>query len=71
MPTRKFPRKEQKPKEQDAVHFCRECRHVTPNTGFHTLTVHGKQPTLGECPYWEISKSVLLSQMACSHFKGK
>ena len=46
---------------------CGECSHCVPVTRFHTLNVHG-QPTLGECPYWTLSRCVLLSQRACKHF---
>lgn len=52
-----------------SAHYCRECDHVTPVTEFHTLSLKG-EPTLGECPYWNQSKCVLLSQKACvEHFK--
>lgn len=52
-------------------HTCRECANVTPVTRFFTLTVHGRQPTLGECPHWELSRCVLLSQRACKLFTPK
>lgn len=50
------------------THRCNECRFVTTYTEFHTLSLEGK-PTMGTCPYWKESKCVLLSQVACEHFK--
>lgn len=50
------------------THRCRECRHVTVVTKFHTLSIKG-EPTLGECPHWTQSRCVLLSQRSCIHFK--
>ena len=49
-------------------HNCRECANVTPVTEFHTLSVNEKEPTLGRCPFWTTSKSVLLSQKTCNKF---
>lgn len=53
-------------------HRCGDCAHCEPVTDFHTLTVHGKRPTLGTCPYWTDSRCVLLSWKSdCKHFKHK
>jgi hypothetical protein len=49
--------------------LCGECKNVTPYMAQHTLTVHGKKPTMGTCPEWTSSKCVLLSQAACEKFK--
>lgn len=58
-------------KKEVALVCCGECGHVTLVTEFHTLTVHGREPTLGRCPYWTESRSLLLSQkIECSHYKG-
>ncbi len=61
--------KKEKAGERAVIHYCRECAHVTPVTDWHTLSVHDRQPTLGRCPYWTVSKSVLLSQRSCTNFK--
>lgn len=51
------------------IHRCGDCAHVTPLHRFETLTVEGKRPTLGTCPYWTESKCVLLSwRSTCEHF---
>lgn len=50
-------------------HTCGECRHCTPKTEFHTLTVKDRRPTLGRCP--EHRYSVLLSQRACQKFSTR
>lgn len=50
-------------------HTCGECRHCTPKTEFHTLTVKDRRPTLGRCP--EYKYSVLLSERACQKFSAK
>lgn len=55
----------------EEIHYCKDCANVTPVTEFNTLTVHERLPTLGRCPYWTLSRSVLLSERACSHFKKK
>jgi len=55
----------------EEIHYCRECAHVTPVMAFNTLTVHGQLPTLGRCHYWTQSRSVLLSERACDHYKKK
>lgn len=57
-------------KKKEAVqHRCGECAHVTVVTRFETLTVHGRKPTLGTCPYWTESRCVLLSwRSACRHY---
>lgn len=60
-----------KKKVEDVIHVCRECAHVTEVTRFETLSVHERRPTLGTCPYWTQSRSVLLSQKSCRHFKNK
>lgn len=53
-------------------HRCGDCANCVPVTDFHTLTVHGKRPTLGTCPYWTDSRCVLLSWKSdCKHFKPK
>lgn len=52
-------------KGNEVVHVCRDCVNVTPLTDHHLLSVHGREPTLGRCPYWTESRSVLLSQRAC------
>ena len=50
---------------------CRDCQNCEPVTEFHTLSMKG-EPTLGRCPYWTQSKSVLLSLDYCTeHFKRK
>ena len=61
-------RKSKKNETTEEEHYCRECANVTPVTDFHTLSVNGKEPTLGKCPHWTNSKSVLLSQKACNEF---
>lgn len=62
LPTREKP---------DAIRRCGECGHCVPVTAFHTLTVHGGQPTLGVCPYVE-ERKVLLSEMRkCRFFVKK
>ena len=59
-------------KKEVALVCCGECGNVTLVTEFHTLTVHGREPTLGRCPYWTESKSLLLSQkIACKHYKTR
>lgn len=63
-----FPKKSANKKDWEG-HICGECGFCEPVTAFHTLTVHGRRPTLGECPY-EAYK-VLLSQKACRHYKEK
>lgn len=65
------PKRKQKPTDEPP-HYCRECAHVESVTDFHTLTVHGRLPTLGRCPHWTLSRSLLLSQRACKeHFKER
>jgi len=56
---------------QHTEHVCRDCAWQIPVLRFTTLTVHGRQPTLGECPHWTDSRCVLLSQRACEKFKMK
>ena len=51
--------------------MCGECVHVVEVTEDRTLTVHGRKPTLGTCPYWTESRCVLLSQSACVHYIKK
>ena len=58
-------------KKEIVVRHCKECVHAVPITRFHTLTVDGKRPTLAECPFWTLSKCVLLSQKSCEHFTEK
>ena len=50
---------------------CGDCVHVTEVTEFRTLTVHGRKPTMGTCPYWKESRCVLLSQRACVHYRKR
>lgn len=56
--------------KDDVVGRCGDCVHVIPVTDFHTLTVHGRKPTLGTCPYMERRK-VLLSERGCERLKIK
>lgn len=61
-----------KRKAKPQLHRCGDCANCVPVTDFHTLTVHGKRPTLGTCPYWKGSRCVLLSWKSdCKHFKPK
>ena len=60
-----------KPNNTEELHYCGECDNVILVTKFHTLSVHGRKPTLGECPYWTKSRCVLLSQIACENFKKR
>lgn len=61
-----------KKKQQPQLHRCGDCAHCTPVLDFNTLTVHGRQPTLGTCPYWKESRCTLLSWKSdCKHFKQK
>ena len=54
------------------LYKCGDCAHCEPVTTFHTLTVHGRKPTLGICPYWTQSRCTLLSWKSyCEHFKPK
>ena len=48
---------------------CGECAHLTVMTEFHTLTVHGRKPTLGRCPY--DARCRLLSEKGCGKWKGR
>lgn len=56
--------------QNNVVEICGYCEHVVPVTRFHTLSILGL-PTLGECPYWNKSRCVLLRQKACEKFKKK
>lgn len=48
---------------------CGECKNCTPETSHHTLSVHGRKPTMGRCPWYKDGKfCVLLSDRACEHF---
>lgn len=59
-------------KKEVTLVCCGECGNVTLVTEFHTLTVHGREPTLGRCPYWTESRSLLLSQkIECKHYKTR
>lgn len=58
-------------KHEEEPHYCHECAHCVPVYDHHTLTVNGKKPTLGRCPYWKESRSVILSQRSCRNFKKK
>ena len=49
--------------------FCGECARCEPYLRFETLSVHGRKPTMGICPYREFK--VLLSERACKDFKIK
>ena len=56
-------------KNTGEIHFCGECRYVEDYLKWNTLSVHGRLPTMGTCPYWTESKRVLLSQRSCEKFK--
>ena len=56
-------------KEAGVITTCGQCEHVEEYWKENTLTVHGRKPTMGTCPYWTESKRVLLSQRSCEHFK--
>ena len=58
--------KTKKETEAKVKHYCYECENVTPVTRFNTMSVHGRMPTLGTCPYWKKSRCVLMSQEACA-----
>lgn len=59
-------------KKEVVLVCCRDCKECVAVTEFHTLTVHGREPTLGRCPYWTESRSFLLSQrIACGRFQRK
>ena len=60
-----------KKKTDEVIHKCAECAHCTYLTEHWTLSVDGNRPTLGRCPYWTASRSVLLSQKACRNFKTR
>lgn len=49
------------------VGLCGECSRVVPVLAFHTLTVHGGQPTLGVCEF-VTNRRVLLSEKGCDKF---
>lgn len=63
-----FP-KESSAKKSWEGHLCGECALCEPVTAFHTLSVHGRRPTLGKCPYEDFK--VILSQKACKHYKER
>lgn len=46
---------------------CGKCKHCTPVFDFKTLSLKG-EPTLGRCPNWTLSKSVILSHDVCDLF---
>lgn len=52
------------------VGLCGECSRVVPVLAFHTLTVHGGQPTLGVCEFVS-NRCVLLSERGCDKFVKK
>lgn len=56
-----------KPKKEKYIGLCGECEHCTPYMAFHTLTVHGKKPTMGTCPY-VLNRKVLLSEKGCQQW---
>lgn len=58
-----------KKQTEEVRHKCGECAHCTYVKDHWTLSVDGKRPTLGRCPFWKKSRSVLLSQKACGNFK--
>ena len=59
-------------KKDEELHTCGECANVIPVKRFTTLTVNGRRPTLGECPYWTESRCVLLSmKISCRHFRKR
>ena len=56
--------------QKKTVGLCGECASVVPVTTFHTLTVYGRNPTLGRCPYVK-NRCVLLSETGCDRFVAK
>ncbi len=52
------------------VGLCGECSRVVPVLTFHTLTVHGGQPTLGVCEFVS-NRCVLFSERGCDKFVKK
>ena len=58
-----------KKEEVCRVRTCGECVHCIPYMKFNTLTVKGRRPTMGTCPYREFK--VLLSEDACDKFKER
>lgn len=57
-------------KKQAKHPTCGMCKNCTPLTDFHTLSIKG-EPTLGRCPKWTKSKSVLLSLDWCKEIELK
>lgn len=54
-----------------STHKCGECALCEVEMKFETLNLKGN-PTLGRCPHYTNKKfCVLLSQIACEHFKTK
>ena len=63
---RKPPVRDRQEKERH-IGLCGECAECTPYMAFHTLTVHGRKPTMGICPY-VTGRKVLLSEKGCQHW---
>ena len=58
-------------KREVVLHCCGDCANAVHVTEFHTLTVHGRAPTLGRCPY-EKDRCVLLSEIReCRYYKKR
>ena len=58
-----------KKKQKKETHLCGECANAKRVYEFHTLSVHGQQPTLADCPFMK-NRRVILSELACeAHFK--
>ena len=58
-------------KKTTAEHSCKECALCEELTEQRFLSLK-EEPTLGRCPHWTESRSVLLSwKHNCSNFKGK
>lgn len=53
-----------KPKPKKDIGLCGECVNCTPIWLHHTLTVHGRRPTMGDCPFMP-NRKVLLSERGC------
>ena len=60
-----------KKKKEEKKYYCGECIHCKEVWEPRRLLSLEGRPTLGRCPFWTASRSVLLSQLACGHFKGR
>lgn len=59
-------------KARNELHRCGDCANCTEVWEPHNLLSLKGEPTLGRCPYWKESRSVLLSWLSnCIHFKPK